>query len=115
MKLLIALLAAGALLAGLLGNLFGDHGYTVTAYFLSAEGLTQENDVVINGASVGKVLSVGIAPDNGPSQGGAQVVMAIDRGAAPLHRGTRATIRPKGLLGNPFVELAAGPASSAPI
>ena len=115
MKLLLALLAAGALAAGLLGNVFGDHGYTLTAYFLSAEGLTQENDVVINGARVGKVVSVSVAADNGPSQGGAQVVMAIDRGSATLHRGTRATIRPKGLLGNPFVELTAGPLSSAAI
>src|SRR5256714_3153437 len=114
-KVLIGLLAAGALAAGMLGNVFGNHGYTVTAYFLSAEGLTQENDVVINGARVGKVLSVGIAPDNGPSQGGAQVVLAIDGPSAPLHRGTRATIRPKGLLGNPFVELTAGPASAATI
>jgi phospholipid/cholesterol/gamma-HCH transport system substrate-binding protein len=115
MKLLIGLLAAGGLTAGLLGNVFGNQPYTVTAYFLSAEGLTQENDVVVNGARVGKVVSVGIAPDDGPSQGGAQVVLAIEGGSAPLHRGTRATIRPKGLLGNPFVELAAGPASSAPI
>src|SRR3979411_1285612 len=42
-KLLIALLAAAGLAAGLLGNLFGNHPYTVTAYFLSAEGLTPEN------------------------------------------------------------------------
>jgi phospholipid/cholesterol/gamma-HCH transport system substrate-binding protein len=115
MKLLLVVLAAGALAAGLFSNVFGNHSYTLTAYFLSAEGLTQENDVVINGARVGKVLSVGIAPDNGPNQGGAQVVMAIDAGSAPLHRGTRATIRPKGLLGNPFVELTAGPLSSAAI
>ena len=70
MKLLIGLLAAGAMAAGLLGNVFGNHPYTVTAYFLSAEGLTRENDVVINGARVGKVLSVGIAPDNGSTGGG---------------------------------------------
>ena len=74
MKLLLGLLAAGGLAAGLLGNLFGNHPYTVTAYFLSAEGLTPQNDVVINGARVGKVSSVAIAPDNGPSQGGAQEV-----------------------------------------
>jgi phospholipid/cholesterol/gamma-HCH transport system substrate-binding protein len=37
------------------------------------------------------------------------VVLEIDGGAAPLHRGTRATIRPKGLLGNPFVEISPGP------
>jgi len=109
MKLLLAVVAVGGLLAGLAGALFGNHSYTVTAYFLSAEGLTQENDVVINGGRVGKVVSVGIAPDNGPSQGGAQVVMEIGAGSAPLHRGTRATIRSKGLLGNPFVELTAGP------
>src|SRR5213076_1243472 len=97
MKLLVALLAAGGLAAGLLGNLFGNHPYTVTAYFLSAEGLTPENDVVINGAR----------------QGEAQVVLELEGSAAPLHRGTRATIRPKGLLGNPFVELTAGPPSGA--
>src|SRR5437870_2528325 len=108
MKLLLALLAAGGLTAGLLGNLFGNHPYAVTACFLSAEGLTPQNDVVINGARVGKVSSVAIAPDNGPSQGGAQVVLEVDGRAAPLHRGTRATVRPKGLLGNPFVELTPG-------
>lgn len=113
MKLLIALLSAGALAAGLLGHLFGSPAYSVTAYFLSAEGLTQENDVVINGARVGKVLSVEIASDTGPGQGGAQVVLAIDGASAPLHRGTRAAIRPKGLLGNPFIELTAGPSSGA--
>src|SRR2546423_13245664 len=115
MKLLLALLAAGGLTAGLLGNLFGNHPYTGTAYFLSAEGLTPQNDVVINGARVGKDSSVSIAPDNGPSQGGAQVVLELEGSAAPLHRGTRATIRPKGLLGNPFVELTAGPPSGAAI
>src|SRR5439155_23483054 len=87
----------------------------VTAYFLSAEGLTQENDVVINGARVGTVVSVGIAPDDGPSQGGARVVMEIGGGSAPLHRGARATIRSKGLLGNPFVDLTAGPSSGVGI
>src|SRR5438445_5870221 len=115
MKLLLALLAAGGLAAGLLGNLFGNHPYTVTAYFLSAEGLTSQNDVVINGARVGRVSSVGIAPDDGASQGGAQVVLEVEGSAAPLHRGTRATIRPKGLLGNPFVELTPGPRSAASI
>src|SRR5437773_11693309 len=113
MKLLLALLAAGCLAAGLLGNLFGNHPYTVTAYFLSAEGLTPQNDVVINGARVGKLASVSIAPDNGPSQGGAQVVLEVEDSAAPLHRGTRATIRPKRPLATPFVELTAAPPSAA--
>ena len=108
MKLVAAIIAAGALLTGLATTLFGNHPYTITAYFLSAEGLTPQNDVVINGSRVGKVVSVGIAADAGPSLGGAQVVLEVDGRAAPLHRGTRATVRPKGLLGNPFVELTPG-------
>src|SRR5437868_2870205 len=108
MKLRAAIIAAGALLTGLATTPFANHPYTITAYFLSAEGLTPQNDVVINGSRVGKVVSVGIAPDAGPSLGGAQVVLEVDGRAAPLHRGTRATVRPKGLLGNPFVELTPG-------
>jgi len=109
-KILFALLAGGALmLAGLLNTVFANHPYTVTAYFVSAEGLTQENDVVINGARVGKVQSVGLAPD------GAQIVLELDGRAAPLQRGTRATIRPKGLLGNMFVELTPGAPGNAAI
>ncbi len=109
MKLLAIVIAAGALLAGLATAVFGNHPYTITAYFLSVEGLTPQNDVVINGTRVGKVNSVGVAPDDGPSPGGAQVVMEIDGSSAPLHRGTRAIIRDKGLLGNPFVQLNPGP------
>src|SRR5207245_11119441 len=96
-------------------KLFRHQPHTVNANFLSAEGLTPQNDVVINGARVGKVSSVAIAPDNGPSQGGAEVVLEVEGSAAPLHRGTRATIRPKGLLGNPFVELTPGTPSAATI
>ncbi|MDQ6883003.1 MAG: MlaD family protein [Candidatus Dormibacteraeota bacterium] len=112
MKIVLVLLAAGALVTGLLNTVFGNHPYTFTAYFVSAEGLTQENDVVINGARVGRVISVGIAPDGPSGPGGAKVVMQLDPGAAPLHGGTRATIRPKGLLGNMFIELTAGTSRS---
>jgi phospholipid/cholesterol/gamma-HCH transport system substrate-binding protein len=105
-KLLIGIIAGAAVLtAGLFNTVFADHPYTVTAYFVSAEGLTQENDVVISGARVGKVRSVGLAPDRGSAPAGAQIVLELDGKAGPLHRGTRATIRPKGLLGNMFVEL----------
>jgi phospholipid/cholesterol/gamma-HCH transport system substrate-binding protein len=113
-KLVIIVLAVGALLAGLLNSMLGNQPYTVTAYFLSAEGLTAENDVVISGARVGKVTAVAVAPE-GPAGGGAQVTMEVNRGAAPLHRGTRATIRPKGLLGNMFVELTPGAAANTVI
>lgn len=115
MKLLVGIVAAGVVLAGMSFGIFGGYSYTITGYFLSAEGLVPENDVVINGSVVGKVVSVGIAPDGGTSQGGAQIVMQVNGPSAPLHRGTRATIRPKGLLGNPFIELAPGPPSSAVI
>jgi phospholipid/cholesterol/gamma-HCH transport system substrate-binding protein len=71
-----------------------------------------QNDVVVGGVPVGKVTSVKIAPDDG-STAGATVVMQIDRGMIPLHRGTRATIRPKGVLGNMFVELS--PVSSGAV
>jgi phospholipid/cholesterol/gamma-HCH transport system substrate-binding protein len=112
MKLLVAaVVVGGALLAGLGNTLLGSHPYTVTAYFLSAEGLTPKNDVVINGTRVGEVSSVSVAPDDGSSRSGAEVVLQISGASAPLHRGTRATIRPKGLLGNPFVELTPGPPS----
>jgi phospholipid/cholesterol/gamma-HCH transport system substrate-binding protein len=114
-KILVAILAGGALLTGLSTTLFGNHGYTVNAYFISAEGLTPENDVVINGSRVGKVVSVSIAPDDGPSRGGARVVLQVDAPSAPLHRGARALIRPKGLLGNPFVEITPGPANAQTI
>jgi phospholipid/cholesterol/gamma-HCH transport system substrate-binding protein len=112
MKILVAIVAAGALLTGLATALFGNHPYTISAYFISAEGLTPQNDVVINGSRVGKVDSVSIAPDDGPSRAGAQVILEVDGSSAPLHRGTRALIRPKGLLGNPFVELTPGPSSA---
>jgi phospholipid/cholesterol/gamma-HCH transport system substrate-binding protein len=112
MKILVAIIAAGALLTGLATALLGNHAYSITAYFISAEGLTPQNDVVINGSRVGRVDSVSIAPDDGPSRAGAQVVIEVDGSSAPLHRGTRALIRPKGLLGNPFVELTPGPPSA---
>ncbi|HYY45585.1 MAG TPA: MlaD family protein, partial [Candidatus Angelobacter sp.] len=111
MKLLALVLGAGALFAGVATAVFGNHPYTITAYFVSVEGLTPQNDVVINGTRVGKVDSVAIAPDDGPGRGGAKVVMEINGSSAPLHRGTRAIIRSKGLLGNPFVQLTPGSSS----
>lgn len=114
MKLIaLAVLAGGALFAGLMNTLFGSHQYTITAYFLSAEGVVPQNDVMLNGARVGQVTAVAVAPES-DGTGGAKVTLAIDGVAAPLHEGTRATIRPKGLLGNMFVDLTPG-ASSNPV
>lgn len=113
-KVFAALLVAGGAVWGAASTLFSNHAYTVTAFFLSAEGLTPQNDVVINGARVGEVVSVGLAPADSSTEGGAKVVLQIDR-EAPLHQGTKATIRSKGLLGNMFVQLDAGGARNAAI
>lgn len=107
LKLAAAILVASGAVMGAANTLFANHAYTVTAYFLSAEGVVPQNDVVINGARVGEVTSVGLAPSDSSSEGGAMIVMQLDR-EAPLHEGTRATIRPKGLLGNMFVQLDPG-------
>jgi virulence factor Mce-like protein len=102
----------GAVLAATFGavnlGLGGSPSYTITGHFLSAEGLTQGNDVLISGVQVGKVESVSLAPDS-DTVGGALIKLSIDRKYAPLRRGARATIRQKGFLGNMYVELTPGP------
>jgi phospholipid/cholesterol/gamma-HCH transport system substrate-binding protein len=110
--------ALGVLLATTFGalnlGLGGGQSYAITGHFISAEGLTAGNDVVIGGVPAGKVDSVAIAPDSDAS-GGALVKMTLDAKYAPLRRGTRATIRQKGFLGNMYVELAPGSDASKAI
>lgn len=77
--------------------------YQVTAYFVSASQVVPGNQVTIGGVPVGSVSAVQLAPDG--STAGALVTMQINGSRAPLQRGTTATIRPKGLLGNMYVEL----------
>jgi phospholipid/cholesterol/gamma-HCH transport system substrate-binding protein len=114
-KLLAVVLAAGGLAAGLVSTLLNDHSYTLTGYFLSAEGVVAGNDVVVGGAVVGSVKEVSLASGDGGGQAGARIVMRIDEKAAPLRRGTTALIRQKGVLGNMFVQLTPGAPSAAPI
>ena len=104
------------LVAGLLGlsGLFGvgfnvwelNQPYTVSGYFISAEQVVPGNDVVLNGVPAGTVDQVSIAPES--SQAGAVITMKLDRQFVPLRQGTRATIRPKGVLGVMYVELRPG-------
>jgi phospholipid/cholesterol/gamma-HCH transport system substrate-binding protein len=107
---------AGLVLTGLTGWSIYDAGqpYSVRAYFLSAENLVPGNDVVIGGITVGSVKAVELNPDESAT---AQVIvtMDVDGKFAPLRQGAKALIRPKGLLGNMFVELTPGPASATPI
>ena len=102
-----------ALVAGLSGLFaFGSNvwqqnqPYEVTAYFASADQVVPLNEVVMNGVPVGSVSSVAVAPDT--SNAGAIIKMTIDQRYAPLKQGTKATIRPKGLLGVVYVELQPG-------
>jgi phospholipid/cholesterol/gamma-HCH transport system substrate-binding protein len=78
--------------------------YEVTAYVASAAQVVPGNDVVVGGVPAGTVGAVGLAPEDGPA--GAVITLRIDARYAPLRRGTRVTLRPKGLLGNMFVDLA---------
>jgi virulence factor Mce-like protein len=104
---LVALIGAVLAVFGASHLGLGGSSYSITGHFLSAEGLTAGNDVVIGGVQAGKVESVAVAPDS-DSTGGALIRMSIDQKYAPLRRGTRATIRQKGFLGNMYVELAPG-------
>ena len=84
--------------------------YTLRADFQDASGLVSGNDVLIGPAKVGSVDSIGLT-----SNGKAQVVMALDSGAGPMHEGTVARIYQNSLSGiaNKYVVLEPGP-SSAP-
>ncbi|GAC1653797.1 MAG: MCE family protein [Candidatus Dormibacteraceae bacterium] len=105
-----AVLTVGTAMLGLGGS----PEYVITGHFLSAEGVTPGNDVLIAGVPVGTVRSVDIAPES-DSAGGALIRMRINSRYAPLRGGTRATIRQKGFLGNMYIELAPGPDGHRPI
>ena len=99
--------AVTALLLGVAGVAFTvtrNHDYVISGHFISAEGLTAGNDVVLSGVRIGTVEGVRLAGDADPG-GGAIVLMRVDPRFAPLRRGTRAEVRSKGFLGNQFVEL----------
>lgn len=89
-----------------------NHTYTVQAYFVNAERVVPRNDVTIGGQVVGSVSDVSLTPQDQLSQGGAIITMQIDSRYAPLHQGTHAAIRPKGLLGDNFIELTPGSAGN---
>ncbi len=107
MKLLAAL---GLVFSGLLSIGYGvwnqSQPYEVVAYFQSADQLVPGNEVVLNGVPAGSVDQVSVTPDGAAA--GAAVRLKLDPKYAPLHQGTRATIRPKGILGSMFVQLDAG-------
>lgn len=107
---LIALVAimAGILMVGRRANLFKKK-FPYETRFDSAAGLVAGNPVRLNGVTVGNVLEVILSPD--PADRTVRVIYDVDRRAAPrLRKGTRASIKTIGLLGDKYVDLAGGTA-----
>jgi phospholipid/cholesterol/gamma-HCH transport system substrate-binding protein len=72
----------------------GGSSYTLHADFQDAGGLVTGDDVLLGPAKVGQVQAISLT-----SNGEAQVTMAIDSGAAPMHDGTVARIYENSLSG----------------
>ncbi|HSP94136.1 MAG TPA: MlaD family protein [Thermoanaerobaculia bacterium] len=107
---LIALIAVmlGIFMVGQRANLFRKK-FPYETRFDSASGLVAGNPVRLNGVTVGNVLEVILSPD--PADRTVRVVYDVDRRAAPrLRKGTRASIKTIGLLGDKYVELVGGTA-----
>jgi phospholipid/cholesterol/gamma-HCH transport system substrate-binding protein len=78
--------------------------YEIKVPFTEAAQLAQQSDVRISGVSVGKVQSIGVAPNGRQSM----ATIDIDDKYAPLPKDTRALLRTKTLLGETYVELTPG-------
>jgi len=112
---LIALLAVmlGIFMVGQRANLFRKK-FPYETRFDSASGLVSGNPVRLNGVTVGNVLEVILSPD--PADRTVRVVYDVDRRAAPrLRKGTRASIKTIGLLGDKYIELSGGTAEEPEI
>src|SRR5215831_4520026 len=112
---LIALVAVmlGIFMVGRRANLFKKK-WPYETRFDSASGLVSGNPVRLNGVTVGNVLEVILSPD--PADRTVRVVYDVDRRAAPrLRKGTRASIKTIGLLGDKYIELEGGTAEEAEI
>lgn len=107
---LVALVAvmSGIFMVGRRANLFRKK-FPYTTRFDSASGLVGGNPVRLNGVTVGNVIEVVLSPD--PADRTVRVVYDVDRRAAPrIRKGTRASIKTIGLLGDKYIELEGGTA-----
>jgi phospholipid/cholesterol/gamma-HCH transport system substrate-binding protein len=112
---LIALFAVmvGIFMVGQRAKLFSKK-FPYETRFDSASGLVAGNPVRLNGVTVGNVLEVILSPD--PADRTVRVVYDVDRRAAPrLRKGTRASIKTIGLLGDKYIELEGGTAEEPEI
>ena len=105
---LIALFATmiGIFMIGQRANLFRKK-FPYETRFDSASGLVAGNVVSLNGVVVGNVLEVNLSGD--PADRTVRVVYDVVRRWAPmLRKGTRASIKTRGLLGDKYIELEGG-------
>ena len=105
---LIALFATmiGIFMIGQRANLFRKK-FPYETRFDSAAGLIAGNVVSLNGVVVGNVLEVNLSGD--PADRTVRVVYDVVRRWAPmLRKGTRASIKTRGLLGDKYIELEGG-------
>lgn len=98
---LLALLVVAALTAALVAR--GDDGYLVRADFAGVGGLREGSKVQIDGVPVGTVERITLAKDDR-----AVVEARIERSAAPIGAGGRATVRAANLLGEKYLDLERG-------
>ena len=85
-----------------------DQGYTVYAYFDSAEGLVEGVSVEIAGVDVGEVAEIGL------ENGKAKVVLQLNPDVT-VTTDTQAAVRTKGVLGDKYVELILGSEKAPPL
>jgi phospholipid/cholesterol/gamma-HCH transport system substrate-binding protein len=107
---LIALFATmiGIFMIGQRANLFRKK-FPYSTHFETAAGLVPGNVVSLNGVVVGNVLEVNLSGD--PADRTVRVLYDVVRRWGPMIRkGTRASIKTRGLLGDKYIELAGGTA-----
>ena len=107
---LIALFAVmlGIFIVGSRANIFRKK-FPFQTQFDSASGLVAGNPVRLNGVNVGSVLEVVLSPN--PADRTVKVIYDVDRRAAPrIRKGTHASIKTIGLLGDKYIDLEGGTA-----
>lgn len=105
---LIALVATmiGVFLIGQRANLFRSK-FPYETHFDSASGLISGNNVSLNGVVVGNVIEVRLS-GNAADRTVRIVYDVVKRWAPMIRKGTRASIKTRGLLGDKYIELEGG-------
>jgi phospholipid/cholesterol/gamma-HCH transport system substrate-binding protein len=112
---LIALAATmvGIFMIGQRANLFRSK-FPYETHFESASGLIAGNNVSLNGVVVGNVIEVRLSGD--PADRTVRVIYDVVKRWAPMIRkGTRASIKTRGLLGDKYIELEGGKPDEAEV